>query len=169
MINTNQTLEAQQLANSRQNAMNLTGTPMMQPNPLLNFNSNPVNAPAINPQINPNINPVISPVNNPVNTFNPSVNVVNTMPNIEVKTKRTITRSQKFGIDPVPMNCPFCENPILTQVEKSTNMKAMCAAIGLCYVGFVCLQSCKKKAVGCDDFQHSCPKCGNIIGTYHAM
>jgi hypothetical protein len=48
-------------------------------------------------------------------------------------------------------------------------MKALLIAIGTCYCGFACMQACNNKAIDINDCEHSCPKCGNIIGTYYAV
>ena len=67
------------------------------------------------------------------------------------------------------MNCPFCDESIQTGTKTSINMKALLPAIGTFYIGFVIMQACKNKEISCLDYEHSCPNCGNVIGTYYAM
>jgi hypothetical protein len=170
----NQTLETTQLSNTNQNAINLNipqmiQTPNMQVNPTNNptfnqtFNptSNPINnfIPTFNPQFNPQFNPTI---NQPVN-----VNIHTPTPVIEKKT--TFVPLPKFGSEPTIMACPFCKKEIQTQVNKSMNIKAICTAIATFYVGFVLMQACNNKEIGCQDVEHSCPKCGSKIGAYLSM
>ena len=74
-----------------------------------------------------------------------------------------------FTQEPKPMPCPYCKKNIVTNTKKSTNMKALLIAIGTCYCGFALMQVCNGKAININDCEHSCPKCGNIIGTYYAV
>ena len=151
----NQNLETTQLANTSQNTLNLTVPKIGSSNIYANPNNNP--------QFSQNFNPIIN--NNP----SIKVEVKNDLPKIEVKTKRTISRPVKFGLESKKMNCPFCDEPIQTGTKTSMNMKALLTAIGTFYIGFVIMQACKNKEISCLDCEHSCPNCGNVIGTYYAM
>lgn len=159
----NQNLETTQLANTSQNTLNLTVPKIGSSNIYANPNNNPQFSQNFNPQFNPNFNPIIN--NNP----SIKVEVKNDLPKIEVKTKRTISRPVKFGLESKKMNCPFCDEPIQTGTKTSMNMKALLTAIGTFYIGFVIMQACKNKEISCLDCEHSCPNCGNVIGTYYAM
>ena len=147
-------------------------------NPQINQNYNP----SFNPQINQNYNPQFAP--KIIQNYNPSFNpVIQTAPtkvevkidnklpieSVKTKTKRTITGPVNLGLESKKMTCPFCEEVITTNVEKSTNMKALLTAIATLYIGFVMIQTCRGKAVGWEDCQHSCPKCNQTIGNYRAM
>ena len=158
--NQNQTLETAQLANmntntnTNQNTFSGNFTP--QTNQPYGTQINPI----INPQINPNIN--VSP--------NIVVNNETKLPPIEIKPQRTIMRAPiKVGTQPLTMQCPFCNEKIQTRINKTTNMKALLTAIGLCYCGFAGMQACNNKEVGCDDCEHECPSCGYKVGNYYAM
>ena len=156
----NQTLETNQLTNQTQNVINLNAPQTSQPNLLPNIN----NSPQYNPQNNQNIN------SNIVVNQNIIVNQDKKPTNITVKTIRTLTgRPVKVGLEPERMECPFCQEKIETQTKRSTNIKALLTAIGTLYIGFYLIQTCKGKPVSFDDCEHSCPKCGNIIGTYYAV
>ena len=67
------------------------------------------------------------------------------------------------------MQCLFCNEKIQTKINKSSNMKAVLIAIGLCCCGFAAMQSCNNKEVGCDDCEHEYPSCGYKIGYYYDM
>lgn len=67
------------------------------------------------------------------------------------------------------MRCPFCKKNISTNTKKSMNIKALLIAIGTCYCGFAIMQACNHKSISMNDCEHSCPKCGRIIGTYYAV
>ena len=171
----NQTLETNQLTNKTQNVINFNAIPQTnQPNifpninnyPQYNQNHNPQNNPQNNNQFNPTFNPTI----NPVFENKPTIIVQEKEPRkIEIKTRRTIFGPIKLGLEPQSLKCPFCEETITTQIEKSTNIKALLTAIGTLFIGFVLIQMCKNKPVGCKDCEHTCPSCGHIIGRYYAM
>ena len=114
-------------------------------------------------QANPNMNQV----------FNPNINVViNQTGNTKENNTGPITVYEpppKLDQESINMTCPFCKKPILTKVEKQFNIKAILTAIGTCFVGFVCLQICNNKTIGCQDSVHICPECNNKIGEYYIM
>ena len=194
----NQYLDTNQSINQTQNELNLNSRQTNQPNLLPNMNNNTQITQNYNPQFNPqitqNYNPQFTPqitqTFNPqftpqiTQTFNPQINPViqtgpqkievkvdNKLPieSVKTKTKRTITGPVNLGLESKKMTCPFCEEVIDTVVEKSTNMKALITAIATLYIGFVMIQTCRGKAVGWEDCQHSCPKCNKTIGSYRAM
>ena len=74
-----------------------------------------------------------------------------------------------FKLESKIMDCPFCKKKIATNTKKSMNIKAFLIALGTCYCGFAIMQACNHKSVSMDDCEHSCPKCGRIIGTYYAV
>ena len=79
-----------------------------------------------------------------------------------------VLSSQTFGTTPVSLTCQFCKNPVTTVVQKKCNCCTccLCWATGLCF--FICIQSCRKKEIGCNDATHTCPSCGQILGTYNS-
>ena len=170
-----QTLETNQLTNKTQNAINFNAIPQTnQPNIFPNINNSPQYNqnynPQFNPQFKPIFNPTINPTINPVFENKPTIIVQEKEPpKIEIKTRRTIFGPIKLGLEPQSLKCPFCEETITTQIEKSTNIKALLTAIGTLFIGFVLIQICKNKPVGCKDCEHTCPNCGHIIGKYYAM
>ena len=194
----NQYLDTNQSINQTQNELNLNSRQTNQPNLLPNMNNNPQNIQNVNHQFNPQItqnyntqfNPQINQNYNPqfapkiIQNYNPSFNpVIQTAPtkvevkidnklpieSVKTKTKRTITGPVNLGLESKKMTCPFCEEVIETTIEKTTNMKALITAIATLYIGFVMIQTCRGKAVGWEDCQHSCPKCNQTIGNYRAM
>jgi hypothetical protein len=134
--------------------------------PQITQNYTPSFSPQITQTYAPSFNPVIQPAPTKV-----EVKIDNKLPigSVKTKTKRTITGPVNLGLEPKKITCPFCEEEIDTVVEKSTNMKALITAIATLYIGFVMIQTCRGKAVGWEDCQHSCPKCNKTIGYYRAM
>lgn len=166
----NQYLETTQLANTTQNALNPTAPQTNPPNMFNSPNNIPQYTQNFNPQFNPSFNPQINPIISPnIGGATTNVTAQVNMPKVEVKTKRTFTRPYKWGLESKRVACPNCEQLIDTEIEKSMNMKAVCMAIGTLYVGFALIQMCKNKPISCEDCQHSCPKCGILIGAYYAM
>lgn len=149
--NPNQTLETVQLTNKPQQNQTFINTPQgIQPNI------------QVNPTVNPSIQGGI--------TISPIIQTQQA-PQISIKPSRTITRPNPInvGLEPETMNCPFCSEPIETQVTNSTNMKSILVGIASCFVGLALFQICNNKNVGCQDAEHKCPKCGYKIGCYYAM
>ena len=79
-----------------------------------------------------------------------------------------VVNGQTFGTTPVSITCQFCKNPVTTVVQKKCNCCTFCLcwATGLCI--FICIQCCRKKEIGCNDATHTCPSCGQILGTYNS-
>ena len=178
----NQYLDTNQSINQTQNELNLNSRQTNQPNLLPNMNNNSQITQNYNPQFNPQITQNYTPSFSPqitqtyAPTFSPviqtppqQINVNLPIPVKKVTTKRTITGPMNLGLESKKITCPFCEEEIDTVVEKSTNMKALITAIATLYIGFVMIQTCRGKAVGWEDCQHSCPKCNRTIGNYRAM
>ena len=72
----------------------------------------------------------------------------------------------QFGTRPVSITCQFCKLPITTHVEKSFSF---CSCLLCIYCGFffwICIQICRKKEINCCDATHTCPNCGQVLGTY---
>ena len=80
----------------------------------------------------------------------------------------TMVHPDMFKTTPVALNCTFCHKPITTNVNKTFN----CCACCLCYFTgillYVCIQCCRGKDICCYDASHTCPYCGNVVGTYTA-
>ena len=188
-LNSRQTNQPNLLPNMNNNTQ-ITQNYNPQNNPQMTQNYNPQfnpqitqnYAPSFSPQITQNYTPSFSPqiTQTYAPSFNPviqpaptkvEVKIDNKLPigSVKTKTKRTITGPVNLGLEPKKMTCPFCEEEIDTVVEKSTNMKALITAIATLYIGFVMIQTCRGKAVGWEDCQHSCPKCNKTIGYYRAM
>lgn len=169
-MNQNQTSETTQLANNSQQTLNLNAPTTNQPYLVVNPNNNPQFNQNFNPQFNPIISPQINPVISPVIKNNPKLNIQieNKIPKVEIKTKRSFINVD-FGPESKRMVCPHCDELIDTKTKISMNMKALLTAIATCYIGFVVMQACNKKAISFDDCEHTCPNCGITIGTYYAM
>lgn len=165
----NQNLETTQLANNTHNKLILNDPQITQPNIQVSPNNNPQNTINFNPQFNPTYNPQFNPVFNPVINTNPHININNELPKIEIKPRRILAPRVKLDNKSKKMNCPYCEEFIETETEKSLNIKALLTAIATFYIGFVVIQACKNKDISFQDCEHTCPKCGTVIGKYYVM
>ena len=79
-----------------------------------------------------------------------------------------VVSAETFGTTPVSLTCQFCKNPVTTVVQKKCNCCTCCLCwiTGVCF--FICIQCCRKKEIGCSDATHTCPSCGQILGTYNS-
>ena len=80
----------------------------------------------------------------------------------------TVVHPDMFKTTPVTLNCQYCHKPISTTVVQKFNCCAclLCWCTGLlCYI---CIQCCRGKDFCCYDATHTCPQCGQVVGTYHA-
>ena len=80
----------------------------------------------------------------------------------------TVVNPNMFKTTPIAMTCMFCKKPMTTVVTKKFN----CCACLLCYctglLCYICIQCCRGKDICCWDADHTCPLCGNLVGTYIA-
>ena len=79
-----------------------------------------------------------------------------------------VVSGQTFGTNPVSITCQFCKNPVTTVVQKKCNCCTCCLCCMMGIVFFVCIQCCRNKEIGCSDATHTCPSCGQILGTYNS-
>ena len=80
----------------------------------------------------------------------------------------TALNPDMFKSSPIALQCPFCQNTVTTNVATSCNCCACCLC---CWTGFIiyaCIQCCRNKDICCRDAVHTCPRCGNTLGTYTA-
>ena len=77
-----------------------------------------------------------------------------------------VVNPNMFKTTPVALTCPFCHKTMTTNVKQSCN----CCSILLCWVTclafYVIVQCCRGKDLCCCDATHTCPHCGNVVGTY---
>ena len=73
-----------------------------------------------------------------------------------------------FKTTPIALTCIFCNKPCTTVVQKKCNVCAclLCWCTGLIF--YVCVQCCRQKDICCCDATHTCPNCGQVVGTYTA-
>ena len=84
-----------------------------------------------------------------------------------------------FSVNPVELTCPFCNNKILSKIDRKFNCYTFCFFVlltmlcllpclfcaGLCNIGnvyFDCDCTC------CCDTTHRCPNCGKVVGTHES-
>ena len=80
----------------------------------------------------------------------------------------TMANPLMFKTTPIALTCIFCNKPCTTVVQKKCNVCAclLCWCTGLlCYV---CVQCCRQKDICFCDATHTCPNCGQVVGTYTA-
>ena len=77
-----------------------------------------------------------------------------------------VVAGQGFGTQPVSLTCQFCKNPVTTNVEKKCNCCTCCLCCVTGFIFWVCIQCCRKKEINCWDATHTCPSCGQILGSY---
>lgn len=77
--------------------------------------------------------------------------------------------NNNMKLDPVFMNCTFCHKPISTTVTQSFD----CCAFSLCCLSlcipYIIVQSCRGKDFMPYKGTHTCPYCGNVVGTYDPL
>ena len=93
------------------------------------------------------------------------------MPNtivINQQNPNAMMNPMMFKTNPIAMNCGFCNKTITTTVIKKCNCCACCLCwfTGVCI--YLCVQACRGKDLCCYDATHTCPNCGNVVGTYIA-
>ena len=93
------------------------------------------------------------------------------MPNTVVVNQATpavMVHPNMFKTTPVSLTCTFCHKPITTTVTQTFNCCACCLCWFTGLLIYVCIQACRGKDICCYDASHTCPYCGNVVGTYTA-
>lgn len=78
-----------------------------------------------------------------------------------------IINPKEFGSKPVSTYCPNCRFPVTTDVKKSCNCCSCCFCY-ICFYFWIFIQCCRNKEITFCDYQHTCPRCGFVIGNYDA-
>ena len=76
-----------------------------------------------------------------------------------------------FKTNPIALNCTFCNKPITTTVNKEFNFGACCICFLTGLICYLIVQACRNKDLCFYDATHTthtCPYCGNVVGTYNA-
>jgi len=88
---------------------------------------------------------------------------------IVIKAGEEEKKTTKFELDVVSTTCTFCKKPISTTV----NQKLDCCAFALCcfslVIPYIIVQNCRGKKVLPCNATHTCPYCGNVVGTYDPL
>lgn len=88
---------------------------------------------------------------------------------IVIKAGEEEKKTTKFEFDVVAITCTFCKKPISTTV----NQKLDCCAFALCcfslVIPYIIVQNCRGKKVLPCNATHTCPYCGNVVGTYDPL
>ncbi|XP_063228630.1 lipopolysaccharide-induced tumor necrosis factor-alpha factor homolog [Bacillus rossius redtenbacheri] len=72
------------------------------------------------------------------------------------------------GPRPVTTVCPACRMNVKTTTVTENKTGAHVACVLLCLIGCCCLSCVPYCMDSCKKVRHSCPSCGNFMGTYTA-
>ena len=78
-----------------------------------------------------------------------------------------IIQPKQFGSKPVSTYCPNCRLPITTNSSRKCNC-CSCCFCWYCIGCWMCIQIFRHKEITCWDYEHTCPRCGFVIGNYDA-
>ena len=78
-----------------------------------------------------------------------------------------IIKPKQFGSKPISTYCPNCRFPITTNSSRKCNC-CSCCFCWFCFYFWIFLQCCRQKEITCYDYEHTCPRCGFVIGNYDA-
>ena len=76
--------------------------------------------------------------------------------------------SVKLGGSSVSMAFPFCRYNINTITTSEFNCSSCCMCWMLGFIFYICFQLCRGKGILCENVEHRCPNCGNVIGKYES-
>ena len=118
-----------------------------------------------NPQVNLQENPQVNPQLNPVPIQSPQVLPLVVNPDLQGYTP--IIKPKQFGSKPIGTYCPNCRFPITTISSRKCNCCSCCCCC-YCFYLWIFIQCCRKKEITCWDYEHTCPRCGFVLGSYEA-
>ena len=118
-----------------------------------------------NPPVNLQENPQINPQLNPVPIQPPQVLPLVVNPDLQGYTP--IIKPKQFGSKPIGTYCPNCRFPITTNSSRKCNC-CSCCWCWCCFYLWIFIQCCRKKEITCFDYEHTCPRCGFVLGSYDA-
>ena len=118
-----------------------------------------------NPQVNLQENPQVNPQLNPVPIQPPQVLPLVVNPDLQGYTP--IIKPKQFGSKPIGTYCPNCRFPITTNSSRKCNC-CSCCWCWCCFYLWIFIQCCRKKEITCFDYEHTCPRCGFVLGSYDA-
>ena len=107
----------------------------------------------------------IIPDSVPVNTNQPLPVVTNQQTPLLQTT--LLINPDLFKLDPVSVQCPFCNTMVTTNVETSWNC-LVCCWCWCFFVLYLIVQLVRGKSLLCNDAKHICPHCGKTIAQYSA-
>ena len=154
-----QNINQPQIINNQIGIMDNTANPPvnLQENPPVNLQGNPPVNLQENPQINPQLNPV--PIQPP--------QVLPLVVNPDLQGYAPIIKPKQFGSKPIGTYCPNCRFPITTNSSRKCNC-CSCCWCWCCFYLWIFIQCCRKKEITCFDYEHTCPRCGFVLGSYDA-
>ena len=107
----------------------------------------------------------IIPASAPVNTNGPLPVVTNQQTPLLQTT--LLINPDLFKLDPVVVQCPFCNTMVTTNVETSWNC-LVCCWCWFFLILYIIVQVVRGKSLLCNDAKHNCPHCGRTIAQYSA-
>ena len=73
-----------------------------------------------------------------------------------------------FKTQNINLNCTFCHKFMRTNVTKSISLRALLLCLFSFVIFYILFQYCRGKEIWCYNATHTCPYCGQIVGTYDA-
>ena len=148
---TEQNINQPQIVNNQIGIMDNTASPQV------NLQVNPQDNLKANPQINPQLNQVpIQPAP-----------VLPLVVNPDLQGYAPIIKPKQFGSKPIGTYCPNCRFPITTISTRKCNC-CSCCWCWCCIEVWICIQCFRGKEITCCDYEHTCPRCGFVLGSYDA-
>ena len=165
-----------QLLSKNNTALNLKVDQQDQINNQPQILNKEINTPQIQPQIvNNQLNnqPQLSNNQTTINQAIPQSNLIPVAPIMpliahnDIQGFVPIIKPKQFGSKPISTYCPNCRLPITTNSSRKCNC-CSCCFCWFCFYFWIFLQCCRKKEITCYDYEHTCPRCGFVIGNYDA-
>ena len=134
------------------------------------------------PMQEPSYNAMPEPKTNSNNSFEPQPQqqygqpIANAVPSNGMPYTIVVNQPQQvamvnpnmFKTSPIALNCTFCNKPITTTVNQEFNFGACCICFLTGLICYLIVQACRNKDLCFYDATHTCPYCGNVVGTYNA-
>jgi hypothetical protein len=134
------------------------------PQPMQNQNYAPISEPTPNNDITTQQQPQYGqPIANAV----PSTGMPNAIV-INQQSRGAMVNPNVFKTSPISITCTFCSKPITTTVKEECNCLAFCLCCFTGVIFYLIIQACRDKDLCFDNATHTCPYCGNVVGTYNA-
>jgi hypothetical protein len=123
----------------------------------------------------------IPPVQNPPSNLEMTYPNLNTQTDVQIQPQPIICNNQCMIIqselniistalrsNPQYIKCPFCNYAGITKSTKSYSIPNLLCCLCFGVAGWLGVQVLRGKDINCTDAEHSCMKCGHVLGNYQA-